>query len=96
MSEVAFSDGCSMEATHCVQVQDDASRKWLSTIAFFFRKAVVSLRVPSAFILAGATLFFFESAEANSEIAYLYYVSVFYVIKFYVLTDKPKITMYVA
>ena len=49
----------------CVQVQDDASRKCISTIAFFFRKAVVSLRVPSAFILAGATLFNFEKEKSG-------------------------------
>ena len=29
---------------HCVQVQDDAGRKWLSTVAVFFRKAVISTK----------------------------------------------------
>jgi hypothetical protein len=59
-----------MEATRCAQVQDDASRKWLSTIAFFFRKAVVSLRVPSAFILAGAALLFFRKCNGPENVSY--------------------------
>ena len=44
LSQIAFRNGHSLEATCCVEVQDDVSHKWLPISAFVCRKEVISTK----------------------------------------------------